>query len=151
MVLVFVKNWQVTFLFHCHVAHHYVAGMWGYWRVYNTHSGQVITRTCSTDVMRPLKLNCQIERATFLRELGLTKLVGKTMNWYGKKFNIVDSGESKWDQDSPTVNIKDWVKYMLPPKGQPGHTDDDEGSDFMAYDGSVWDYDWDGNQSSFRA
>jgi hypothetical protein len=21
------------FLFHCHVAHHYVAGMWGYWRV----------------------------------------------------------------------------------------------------------------------
>ena len=24
------------FLFHCHVAHHYVAGMWGYWRVYNT-------------------------------------------------------------------------------------------------------------------
>ena len=24
------------FLFHCPVAHHYVAGMWGYWRVYNT-------------------------------------------------------------------------------------------------------------------
>ena len=24
------------FLFHCHVAHHYIAGMWGYWRVYNT-------------------------------------------------------------------------------------------------------------------
>ncbi|MDX1411611.1 MAG: hypothetical protein R3351_05605, partial [Nitrospirales bacterium] len=22
------------FLFHCHVAHHYVSGMWGYWRVY---------------------------------------------------------------------------------------------------------------------
>jgi len=24
------------FLFHCHVAHHYGSGMWGYWRVYNT-------------------------------------------------------------------------------------------------------------------
>ena len=24
------------FLFHCHVAHHYFAGMWGLWRVYNT-------------------------------------------------------------------------------------------------------------------
>ncbi len=24
------------FLFHCHVAHHYVAGMWGYGRFYNT-------------------------------------------------------------------------------------------------------------------
>lgn len=24
------------FLFHCHIAHHYFAGMWGIWRVYNT-------------------------------------------------------------------------------------------------------------------
>ena len=24
------------FMFHCHIAHHYFAGMWGLWRVYNT-------------------------------------------------------------------------------------------------------------------
>jgi hypothetical protein len=24
------------FLFHCHIAHHYIAGMWGIWRVFNT-------------------------------------------------------------------------------------------------------------------
>jgi len=24
------------FLFHCHIAHHYFAGMWGYWRVFDT-------------------------------------------------------------------------------------------------------------------
>ena len=24
------------FLIHCHVAHHYIAGMWMFWRVYNT-------------------------------------------------------------------------------------------------------------------
>ena len=24
------------FLFHCHIAHHYFSGMWGYWRVYDT-------------------------------------------------------------------------------------------------------------------
>lgn len=24
------------FLFHCHIAHHYVAGMWGFWRVFDT-------------------------------------------------------------------------------------------------------------------
>src|SRR5207248_5377486 len=24
------------FMYHCHVAHHYFAGMWGIWRVYNT-------------------------------------------------------------------------------------------------------------------
>ncbi|MBT5765121.1 MAG: multicopper oxidase domain-containing protein, partial [Nitrospina sp.] len=41
------------FLFHCHVAHHYVAGMWGYWRVYNTiQSGNYPLG--STDIMRPL-------------------------------------------------------------------------------------------------
>jgi FtsP/CotA-like multicopper oxidase with cupredoxin domain len=42
------------FLFHCHVAHHYVAGMWGYWRVYNTlQDGNYPFG--STDIMRPLK------------------------------------------------------------------------------------------------
>jgi len=42
------------FLFHCHVAHHYVAGMWGYWRVYNTlQSGNYPFG--STDIMPPLQ------------------------------------------------------------------------------------------------
>jgi FtsP/CotA-like multicopper oxidase with cupredoxin domain len=132
------------FLFHCHVAHHYVAGMWGYWRVYNTlQDGNYPFG--STDVMKPLvELP---DRAGYIpKGVGSDKLVGKTMNWYGKKFDIVDSGASKWDQDAPTVNIKDWVKYMLPPKGQPGHTDDEKGQ-VLSYDGSVWDYGWDGNRA----
>ena len=24
------------FLYHCHIAHHYIAGMWGIWRVFDT-------------------------------------------------------------------------------------------------------------------
>ncbi|MEK7811306.1 MAG: SRPBCC family protein, partial [Pseudomonadota bacterium] len=43
------------------------------------------------------------------------------------------------------VNIKDWVKYMLPPQGKPGHTEDEMGQ-IMSYDGSVWDYEWEGNK-----
>ncbi|MDH5574527.1 MAG: multicopper oxidase domain-containing protein, partial [Nitrospirota bacterium] len=39
------------FLFHCHVAHHYVAGMWGYWRVYNT----IQVPGVQNDVMAPLR------------------------------------------------------------------------------------------------
>ena len=131
------------FLFHCHVAHHYVAGMWGYWRVYNVlQDGNYPTG--STDVMRPLKeLPDRVGRIPH----GQTsdKLVGKTMDWFGKKFHIVDKGKSDWSVDDPTVNIKDWVKYMLPPKGQPGHYDDPI-KQIKAYDGSVWDYDWKGNQ-----
>ena len=131
------------FLFHCHVAHHYVAGMWGYWRVYNVlQDGNYPTG--STDVMRPLKeLPDRVGRIPH----GQTsdKLVGRTMDWFGKKFHIVDKGKSDWSKEDPTVNIKDWVKYMLPPKGQPGHHDDPI-KQIKAYDGSVWDYDWKGNQ-----
>ena len=31
-----VQQGAGDFLFHCHIAHHYVSGMWGFWRVYNT-------------------------------------------------------------------------------------------------------------------
>ena len=31
-----VQQGAGEFLFHCHIASHYVAGMWGFWRVYNT-------------------------------------------------------------------------------------------------------------------
>ena len=38
------------FLYHCHVAHHYISGMWGIWRVYNT----LQDGDASTDQMPPL-------------------------------------------------------------------------------------------------
>ncbi|HEX6262431.1 MAG TPA: multicopper oxidase domain-containing protein [Actinomycetota bacterium] len=38
------------FLYHCHVAHHYISGMWGIWRVYNT----LQDGDASTDRMPPL-------------------------------------------------------------------------------------------------
>jgi multicopper oxidase len=40
------------YLIHCHIAHHYFAGMWGIWRVYNTLQGG----DSSTDTMAPLPL-----------------------------------------------------------------------------------------------
>ncbi len=127
------------FLFHCHVAHHYVAGMWGYWRVYNTLQDGNYPFS-STDVMRPLK-ELPDREGRIPHGVSSDKLVGKTMDWFGKKFNIVSKGNSNWDTESPVVNIKSWVKYMLPPKGQPGHYDD-EVKQIKAYDGSVWDYAW---------
>ena len=127
------------FLFHCHVAHHYVAGMWGYWRVYNVlQDGNYPFG--STDVMRPLK-ELPDRSGRIPHGVSSDKLVGKTMDWFGKKFNVVDKGSSDWTSEVPVVNVKDWVKYMLPPQGQPGHTDD-EVAQIKAYDGSVWDYGW---------
>ena len=37
------------YLIHCHIAHHYFAGMWGIWRVYNT----LQNGTASTDSLPP--------------------------------------------------------------------------------------------------
>ncbi|QPJ62594.1 MAG: hypothetical protein G3M70_12215 [Candidatus Nitronauta litoralis] len=132
------------FLFHCHVAHHYVAGMWGYWRVYNTLQYGNYPKG-STDVMRPL-VELPDRKGYIPKGVHSDTLVGKTMNWYGKKFKLVGSGDSKWDQDVPVVNIHDWVKQMLPPQGKPGHTDDEKGQ-ILAYDGTVWDYAWNGNKA----
>jgi hypothetical protein len=130
------------FLFHCHVAHHYVAGMWGYWRVYNTMQDGNYPFG-STDIMRPLK-ELPDRAGRIPKGVSSDKLVGKTMDWFGKKFNVVGKGNSQWNQESPVVNIKSWVKYMLPPQGKPGHTDD-EIEQIKSYDGSVWDYAWKGN------
>ncbi|MEC7641104.1 MAG: hypothetical protein VYC17_03010 [Nitrospinota bacterium] len=133
------------FLFHCHVAHHYVAGMWGYWRVYNTiQTGNYPYG--STDVMRPL-VELPDRKGRIPKGQTSDKLIGQTLDWFGtKKFKIIGSGKSDWTKEPAVVNIKDWVKYMLPPKGQPGHTADEKGQ-ILSYDGSVWDYAWKGNQA----
>ncbi|MDP6712745.1 MAG: multicopper oxidase domain-containing protein, partial [Nitrospinaceae bacterium] len=54
--------------------------------------------------------------------------------------------KSDWTKETRVVNVKDWVKYMLPPQGRPGHTDDERGQ-ILSYDGTVWDYAWKGNQA----
>ena len=129
------------FLFHCHVAHHYVAGMWGYWRVYNVLQDGNYPKG-STDIMRPLK-ELPVRKGRIPHGVSSDKLVGKTVDWFGTKFNVVNKAKSDWTRETRLVNIKDWVKYMLPPKGKPGHTDDEKGQT-LAYDGTVWNYVWKG-------
>jgi FtsP/CotA-like multicopper oxidase with cupredoxin domain len=131
------------FLFHCHVAHHYVAGMWGYWRVYNTlQSGNY--PNVSTDIM-PALLELPDRAGRMKLPVTSDKLVGKTMDWYDRKWNIT-AGKSDWSKPIPDVSIKDWVMMMLPPAGQPGHTADEKGQ-ILAYDGTVWDWTWDGTKA----
>jgi FtsP/CotA-like multicopper oxidase with cupredoxin domain len=128
------------FLFHCHVAHHYVAGMWGYGRVYNTlQVGDV-----RTDIMKDLR-ELPDRQGRIKRGVSSDKLVGTTVDWFGKQFKIVDKGQkSNWKSNPAVVNIKDWVEMWIPPMGKPGHTDDEK-AQIIAYDGTVWDWKWDGN------
>ena len=134
------------FLFHCHVAHHYVAGMWGYWRVYNTLQigelppGQHGHHAAAAGASRP-------EGADEAGAVTSDKLVGKTMDWYETR-----NGEHRRRTKATgpksrfrIISIKDWVKMMLPPAGQPGHTSDEKGQ-VVAYDATVLDWTWDGNK-----
>jgi FtsP/CotA-like multicopper oxidase with cupredoxin domain len=131
------------FLFHCHVAHHYVAGMWSYWRVYNTlQAGNYPFG--STDVMPPLQ-ELPDRKGRMKPAVTSDKLVGRTMDWYDKKWNIT-SNKTDFSKPVPNVSIKDWVKMMLPPAGQPGHTSDEAGQ-IKAYDSTVWDWTWEGNKA----
>jgi FtsP/CotA-like multicopper oxidase with cupredoxin domain len=128
------------FLFHCHVAHHYVAGMWGYGRTYNTlQVGQY-----HTDTMPDLR---ELPDRAGRMKVGVTsdQLVGKTVDWFGKTFKVVDKSQ-KTDWKAGIVNIKDWVEMQLPTMGKPGHKDDEKGQ-IMAYDATVVDWAWDGNKA----
>jgi len=131
------------FLFHCHVAHHYVSGMWGYWRVYNTlQNGNYPFG--STDVMPPLQ-ELPDRKGRMKPAVTSDKLVGKTVDWYDKKWNVTEN-KSDWSKPIPDVSIKDWVKMMIPPAGQPGFTADEKGQ-IEAYDATVWDWTWEGNKA----
>jgi FtsP/CotA-like multicopper oxidase with cupredoxin domain len=128
------------FLFHCHVAHHYVAGMWGYGRIYNT----LQVGAARTDTMPDMR---ELPDRLGRMKLGVSsdKLIGKTLDWFGKSFKIVDKGQkTNWKSTPAIVSIKDWVEMYLPASGKPGHKDDEKGQ-IMAYDATVWDWNWDGN------
>ena len=129
------------FLFHCHVAHHYVSGMWGYWRVYNT----LQVDEYRNDVMPNLR---ELPDRKGRMRVGVTsdKLVGTTVDWFGKTFKIVDKGTSNWKSNPAVITIKDWVSMQLPAQGKPGHKDDEKGQ-IVSYDATVLDWAWDGNRA----
>src|SRR6202162_2220371 len=131
------------FLMHCHVAHHYVAGMWSYWRVYNTlQAGNYPYE--STDIMAPLQ-ELPDRKGRIKHGVTSDRLVGKTVDWFDKKWQIT-ADKTDWNRAIPEVSVKDWVKMMLPPAGQPGHTADEKGQ-IEAYDATVLDWSWDGNKA----
>ncbi|MDP7016664.1 MAG: cytochrome c peroxidase, partial [Pirellulaceae bacterium] len=119
------------FLYHCHIPHHYVAGMWAFWRTYNT----LQDGPASTDVMTPL-MELPDRKGKMKPAVDSTKLVGKTMKWFGKDFEIVAEGG---DPTKGVYSIDEWVESQLPPQGKPGKNDD-ETMQIAAYDASVWDW-----------
>ena len=132
------------FLFHCHVAHHYVAGMWGYWRVYNT----IQQGDLRNDVMPDLR-ELPDRKGRIKTPISSDKLIGQTVDWFGTQFKIVDKGKSNWKSNPATITIKDWVEMQLPTQGKPGHKDDEKGQ-IVSYDATVLDWTWNGSRGDER-
>ena len=77
------------FLFHCHVAEHYPAGMWGFWRVFDTLQPDVA----------PLP-----DRAPYQPAVPSDQLIGKTM----PDGTVITA-----------ANLDSWIRPLLPPPGIP--------------------------------
>lgn len=105
------------FLFHCHIAHHYVSGMWSFWRVHDTNQAD----------LAPLP-----DRAPLPSPVDSTGLIGKTM----PDGTVITAG-----------NLKDWVEPQLPSKGTQGNWDGtvwnwtEDGTDPSLYLGAPEDTD----------
>nr|WP_042186313.1 hypothetical protein [Kibdelosporangium sp. MJ126-NF4]CEL17199.1 conserved domain protein [Kibdelosporangium sp. MJ126-NF4]CTQ91571.1 conserved domain protein [Kibdelosporangium sp. MJ126-NF4] len=86
------------FLYHCHIAHHYIAGMWAIWRVHDTQQPDLATIPGRTAA--PTAVTSQ-------------GLIGQTVE--GKK--VVT--RSSMTNPSTEIAVEDLAESQLPPQGVP--------------------------------
>ncbi|MCQ3976543.1 MAG: hypothetical protein DPW09_24185, partial [Anaerolineae bacterium] len=91
------------YLFHCHIGHHYVSGMWSFWRVFDTEQPDLAylpDRSPVPQAVNSLGLIGQVvEGKTFVPRVNLT------------------------DPDTQLA-VEDWVENKLPPQGVPLDAED---------------------------
>jgi len=104
------------FLYHCHIAHHYIAGMWGMWRVFDTAQAGVA------------KLPGASSRPTAVNSAGL---LGRVIE--GKTVVL----QANLTSPSTQVALESLVEGQLPPQGVRWvRTDGTNDPD----DATVWDW-----------
>jgi hypothetical protein len=107
------------FLFHCHIAHHYFSGMWGYWRVFDT---------LQPDLM-PLP-----DRVALPQAVDSQGLVGKTITG-------VNASGNPMSQTINSQNLDAWIRPQLPTQGVTrAITASPNPKDTADQDASVWDW-----------
>ncbi|WP_447973563.1 multicopper oxidase domain-containing protein [Nitrospira sp. Kam-Ns4a] len=130
------------FLWHCHVAHHYLGGMWSLHRVYNT----LQNGPASTDNLPPLQ-ELPDRQGRMKPAVTSAALVGTTVDWFstqaqggisGTQYKIV-SGPTDLSKSPPEFSLTDWVEQQLPPQGKPGNALTEAGQ-IQAYDATVHDW-----------
>jgi hypothetical protein len=95
------------FLFHCHIAKHYVSGMWSFWRVYNTLQADLV----------PLP-----DRAAPAQAVSAGDLIGLH----------VRGAHDAASTDITAANLDSWLRPQLPPAGVPH-----DGQDASVWDWTI--------------
>jgi len=100
------------YLIHCHVAHHYFAGMWTIWRVYNT----LQDGSASTDALPPLR-ELPDRGGRVAPAVTSAGIIGRTLERGGAPITLGADG------------LPGWVEPQLPPRGVR-----------HGYDAAVWNW-----------
>ena len=109
------------FLFHCHIGHHYISGMWSFWRVFGTE------QTAETNLYgNPLAVVPDLFQAdnpfsdveapsNTPPDLAVSagELIGLTVD--GGKMIVANSD---FTDPQSQVRISDWIRFQLPPRGE---------------------------------
>jgi len=134
------------FLFHCHIAHHYLAGMWGLWRVFDTlqpdlatipgrtaaptavTSDQLLGRTVPTvNGNRTIVLQSQLTDPT--TQISLEALVENQLPPQGARIDSQDATTWDWVKSSTSStglplyqgepeDTRCWANFCSPTPGQ---------------------------------
>ncbi|HEX6862413.1 MAG TPA: hypothetical protein VF414_06345, partial [Thermoanaerobaculia bacterium] len=121
------------FLFHCHVGHHYVAGMWSFWRVYATE------QTAENELHgHPLFVDEDLFQADNVFDddeapsntppvaaVSAGQLIGLQVDW-----NRTIVADSAFSNPFTQVKLSTWISDQLPPQGVR----------LDANDATVWDW-----------
>lgn len=110
------------FLYHCHIGHHYVAGMWSFWRVFATqqtedndvhgHALHMDSRLFQPDNVFS---NSQAPSNTPpAAAVSAGQLIGLKVDW-----NRTIVADSSFSNPFTQVKLSDWIKDQLPPPGVP--------------------------------
>ena len=104
------------FLFHCHIGHHYIAGMWSFWRVYGTLQTAENNLTGHPLAVVPELFqnpsNALIPPAPPAAGVSASELIG--LNVDGK----VLVADAELTDPSTQMGLLAWVEQMLPPRGE---------------------------------
>jgi len=131
------------FLFHCHIGHHYISGMWSFWRVFG------IVQTAETNMNGfPLFVEPRLFQAdnpftdaeapsNTPPQPGVSAgdLLGLTVD-----DNRVIVDDANLTDPNTEIGIREWIRQQLPPPGAPL----DKG------DATVWDWVFDDSGGTLR-